>query len=139
MYPHVFPPHWIKGFGIISSTLLYFVGLTETGTGFGGKGIWGKRFSKIWNRPPEDHSWQGGPNPHLPSPNFMKDPYIDFAYTPFYKFCPTLSPFPCHLQLPPPLFLMLSCFFGWMGDCTTFDVLFYLMLLWIYTFLALGP
>ena len=85
MYLHVFPPHWIKGFGIISSTLLYFVGLTETGTGFGGKGIWGKRFSKIWNRPPEDHSWQRGPNPHLPSPNFMKDPLYWLCLHPFLQ------------------------------------------------------
>ena len=40
----------------------------------------------------------------------------------FFKFCPTFS---YHLQPPPPLFFLLSCFFGSMGDCSTFDVLFY--------------
>ena len=36
-----------------------------------------------------------------------------------------LSPTPCHLQPPPQLFFLLSCFFGWMGDHASFDVLFY--------------
>ena len=28
-------------------------------------------------------------------------------------------PHPCGLQPPPPLLLLLPCFFGWMGDCVT--------------------
>ena len=48
---------------------------------------------------------------------------------------PTLSqilstlppPLPCHLQPLPPLFFLLPCFFGRVGDHATFDVLFYLM------------
>ena len=34
---------------------------------------------------------------------------------------------------PPTLFFLLSCFLGWMGDRATIDVLFYLMIIWIYT------
>ena len=41
---------------------------------------------------------------------------------------PTIS---CHFQSAPPLLFLLSCFFGWMGDCATFDVLFYLIIIWI--------
>ena len=74
-------------------------------------------------------SWQTGsilPTPPPPSS--------------FFKFCPTPSPLlPCHLQPPPQLFFLLSCFFGWMGDHATFDVLFYLMIIWIYTCQALVP
>ena len=45
--------------------------------------------------------------------------------------CPIPSPsLPCHLQPRPQLFFLLSCFFGWMGDHATFDVLFYLMIIW---------
>ena len=40
---------------------------------------------------------------------------------------------PCHLQPQLRLLFLLSCFFGWMGDHATFDVLFYLMIAWIYT------
>ena len=58
----------------------------------------------------------------------------------FFKFCPTPSPrIPCHLQPPPQLFFLLSCFFGWMGDHATFDMLFYLMIIWIYICQALVP
>ena len=62
---------------------------------------------------------------------------------------PTLPPFfeifsiprclPCCLEPPAPLLIMLSCFFGWMGDCATFGVLFYLMRSWMYPCRALGP
>ena len=65
------------------------------------------------------HSWQRGPN----SPYFMKTPSI--LPNPFSDFCPT--PLPCSLQPPPPLLILLPCFFDWMGDSATFDVLFYLM------------
>ena len=80
------------------------------------------------------HTWQRGANPPiLWRPTLLPTPL-------FFKFCPTHSspPLPCHLQMPAPLYLLLTCFFGWMGDHATFDVLFYLMI-WIYTYQALGP
>ena len=46
--------------------------------------------------------------------------------------------FPVSSNCLPPLFFQLSGFFGWMGDHATFDVLFYLMLMWIYTCRHLG-
>ena len=63
------------------------------------------------------HSWQRGANPLLYKP----------------------TPLPCHLQPPFPLFLLLSYFFGWMGDQATFDVLFYVMIIWISTCRSLVP
>ena len=39
---------------------------------------------------------------------------------------PSPPPLPCHLQPPPTLIFLLPCFFGWIGDHATFDVLFYL-------------
>ena len=66
------------------------------------------------------HSWQRGANPLI----LWRPPYI--AYLPFFKCCPPPpTQLSCHLQLPPPLFFLLSCFFSWMGDHTTFDVLFH--------------
>ena len=62
-----------------------------------------------------------------------------YCLTPLFSRFPKLSTFPCRLQPTPPLLFLLSCFFGWMGDHTTFDVLFYLMILWIYTCWTLGP
>ena len=63
--------------------------------------------------------------------------------TPFFNFCPTPLPhtFLSTLTLTPvhPPFFLLSCFFGWMGDHTMFDVLFYLMIIWIYTCPPLVP
>ena len=47
--------------------------------------------------------------------------------------------FPVRLQPPRPLLILLSCFFGWMGDRATFDVLFYLMIPWIYRCWVLWP
>ena len=69
--------------------------------------------------------WRPPPPPILPTPTFsiLSNP-------------PCLL---CHLQPLPPLIFLLSCFFGWMGDRVTFDVLFYLMILWIYTCRALEP
>ena len=53
---------------------------------------------------------------------------------------PSLPHFPVTSNLsPPPLFILLSCFFGWMGDHTTFDVPFYLLIICIYTCRALVP
>ena len=57
----------------------------------------------------------------------MKTPLYCLPPLPFFQFCPT----------PPPLLFLLSCFFGWMSDHATFDVLFYLMITWIYTCRAL--
>ena len=77
------------------------------------------------------HSWQRGSN----SPFLWRPSYVTYP-----KLCPTPSPpLPCHLQPPPQLFFLLSCFFGWMGDHATFDVLFYLIIIWIYTCQALVP
>ena len=82
----------------------------------------------------EQHSWQRGPNPLF----YEKPSYIAYPPPFFFIFCPPPpSHLPCHLQPPPPLLFLLSCFFDWMSDCTTFDVLFYLMILWIYTCWAL--
>ena len=57
----------------------------------------------------------------------------------FFKFFPPLLPLHCHLQPPSWLFFLLSCFFGWIVDRTTFDVPFYLMIIWIYIYWALVP
>ena len=68
------------------------------------------------------------------SPLFYEDPYY-IAYPSFSNFLqPTLShPFPSHLQPSPSLFFLLTTFFGLMGDHAAFDVLLYLMIIWIYT------
>ena len=56
---------------------------------------------------------------------FYEDqPYIAYSFSNFVHPPPTTSLSP---QLLPPLFFMLSCFFGRVGDHATFDVLFYLM------------
>ena len=56
--------------------------------------------------------------------------------TPLFQILSNTSPLPPTF-IPTALFVIL--FFGWMGDRTTFDVLFYLMILWIYTCRALVP
>ena len=64
----------------------------------------------------------------------MKTPFPYILPTPFFKFYRTYIPLlPCHIQPISPLFFLLSCFFGWMGDHATFDVLFYLRIIWIWT------
>ena len=60
-------------------------------------------------------SWKG----FLTSPMLWKLPCI--GYTTFLKFCPT--PPSCCLQPSPPLLFLIPCFFDWMGDRTTFDVI----------------
>ena len=53
--------------------------------------------------------------------------YEDLPILPIAPFWNVVHPPPqllCHLQPPPPLFSLLSCFFSWMGDHATFDVLF---------------
>ena len=54
-------------------------------------------------------------------PMLCKTPYI--PYPNFFKFCPT--PVTNRFQASSPLLFLRPCFFGWMGDCATFDVLFY--------------
>ena len=101
----------------------------EWGRG-GGKGAVGKFLVSL-------HSWQRGSN--LP---FYEDSPILLPPHPasFFKCCPTHSPpHPCHLQPPSQPFFLLFCSFGWMGDHATFDVLFYLMIILIYTWQAFVP
>ena len=59
------------------------------------------------------------------TPLFCEDALI--LPTSFFKFCPL----PPSLSPPNPT---PTAFFGWIGDCATFDVLFYLIILWIYRF-----
>ena len=70
-----------------------------------------------------DHSWHRGSNPY-----FMNTPYIYIVYPPFSNFVPL----PCCLLSQPLLFILLSYFFDWMGDCITSDILYYLMISWMY-------
>ena len=74
-----------------------------------------------------DHSWQRGSTP--PPPILWRPCPPCIAYPCFFQILSTPS-LPCCLQPHPPLLILLSCFFGWMGDHTTFDVLFYLMISW---------
>ena len=73
------------------------------------------------------HSWQRSANLLF----YEDPPYIAYPPChPFFKFWPPLFPAPHpYFQLLPPRFILLSCFFGWMGDHATFDVLFYLMII----------
>ena len=74
------------------------------------------------------HSWQRVANtPILWSTLYCLPPFLNFDPPPPQK------KFPYHLRPPPPPIFLLSCFFGWMGDHATFDLLFYLMITWIYT------
>ena len=76
------------------------------------------------------------------TPLFYEDPPILLTPTPVSNFVQPslpLSPNPCHLHPPHQGFFLLSCFFCWMGDHATFDVLFYLMIIWIYTCQASVP
>ena len=69
------------------------------------------------------------------TPLFYEDsPILPVAL--LFKCCPPPH-LPCHLQPSPSLFFLLSCFFSWMSYHTTFDVLFYLMIISIYTCQAL--
>ena len=56
------------------------------------------------------------------TPYFVKIP-PPLLWTPVF---PNFVSLLCgHHQPPPPLLFLLSCFFGWMGYCATFDVLLY--------------
>ena len=66
--------------------------------------------------------------------HFRKTPLI--LATPFFSnFVHT--PIASILQPPPPLLFLLSCFFGWMGDRPTFDVLLHMLSL--DTLVPVGP
>ena len=68
-----------------------------------------------------EHSWQRGPN----LPILWRPPYVACP-SPFFKFCPSWPLlFSTAFQLP--------CFIGWISNCTTYNMLFYLMILWICT------
>ena len=62
---------------------------------------------------------------------FYEDPL--YCLPSFFQNFDHSLPLPCCLQPLPSLLFLLSCFFGCMGDRPIFDVLFYLMTLWIYT------
>ena len=88
--------------------------------------------------------WGGGVGFIMGDGKFLKSLYIVdrgmlnlyFMKTPLYCLPP---PLPCHFKPPIPMFFLLSCFFDRMADRTTLDVLFYLMIIWIYTCSALVP
>ena len=63
---------------------------------------------------------------------FFEDPLYCLPGHPFIAYSVTSNP-------QPPLLFLLSCFFGWMGNHTTFDALFYLKIIWIYTCQSLVP
>ena len=78
------------------------------------------------------HDWQRVPNPpilwrplyicNIPSPTFFK-----FYWSPLAS------------NLHPHCSFCCLVFFDWVGGCATTDVLFYLMIVWIYTCQALVP
>ena len=66
------------------------------------------------------HSWQTAPNPR-PHPFFWKHDL--YCLSPFSNFVsPCLLTQFC-LQPPTPMLFLLPCFFDWMGDRATFDVI----------------
>ena len=73
-------------------------------------------------------------NLQLPVHSWQRVPNLTLVHTHTY----THTHLPRRLQSSPPL-LFLPCFFGRMGDRATFDVLFYLMILLIYTCQTLVP
>ena len=75
----------------------------------------------IWINLDTKHSWQRDPNPL-----FYEDPPM--LPMPSFSNFSKPSPLRCCLQPSSPLLFLLSWFFGWMGDCVTFGVLFYLMI-----------
>ena len=118
--------------------------------------------SKTWGpvKPPFFENLFGGSTPPIPppaergvvhtvkslclvgrgvlSPYFMKTSPILPTSLPLFQILSTTPsstphlPLSCHSNPYSQLFFLSSCFFGWMGD-HTFNVLFYLMIIWIYT------
>ena len=85
----------------------------------GGSQEWGGRGGRIFKV--SLRSWQGRVNPitlRRPPPFFS-----NFNHLP--------APTSQHFQSPLPLLFLFFSFFGWMGDHATFDVLFYMMIMWI--------
>ena len=70
------------------------------------------------------------------TPLFSEDPL--YWLPPFFQFCSSL-PFPFHLQPHPYCSFCCPISLAKCGDHTTFDVLFYLMIIWIYTCQTLVP
>ena len=67
----------------------------------------------------------------------MKTPL--YCLLPLFRILSNPLPVPCHQQPPLPLFFLLSCVFGRMVDLAIFNVLFYVMIIWIYTCRVLVP
>ena len=67
---------------------------------------------------------------YVDPPVLPTNPFPNFVLSP-----PPLS-LPCHQQSPLPLFFQLAYFFGWIGYHATFHVLFFVMIIWIYTALV---
>ena len=68
------------------------------------------------------HSWWMDAN----FPILWRTSYFACLRPPLSNFVQPIPPLPCHLKPLTPLFFLFSCFFGWMGDHATFDVLHYL-------------
>ena len=68
------------------------------------------------------HSWWMDAN----FPILWRTSYFACLRLPLSNFVQPIPPLPCHLKPLTPLFFLFSCFFGWMGDHATFDVLHYL-------------
>ena len=94
----------------------------------GGDGfMWGLEFSRV-----PLCNWQRGAYPLTlwRQPLYCLPPFSNFVQHP---------PFSITSNPQPPLLFLLPFFFGWMGDHVTYDIQFYLMIIWIYTCQALVP
>ena len=78
------------------------------------------------------YSWQ-----RVPNTLYVMKTAPQYSLLHLFKFCSTLLS--CFLQPLPQLLFLISCFFDWLGDRATFDMLFHLMILWIYKCRALVP
>ena len=97
-----------------------------------------KSHGHLWQHPPKN-SWI-----HFSFPEFVpawKNHFIPSVH--FWVLWPDwphpLLTMPTARNPLPKWQSQLSCFFGWMGDHATFDVLFYLRIICIYTCQALVP
>ena len=64
---------------------------------------------------------------------FMKPPFPLYCLLPFFQILSTPPPFPVISNPNSHCSFCCPVFFGWMGDHTTFNVLFYVMMIWTYT------